>query len=636
MICLLFMVDIGSLDLGTIMMSGNEAIARGALEAGVRFCTAYPGTPSTEIMEALIAVSEAQGIYTEWSTNEKVALEAAAGASWMGVPALCSMKSLGLNVAADFLLNVNLSGTGPGGLVIVVCDDPQGHSSSNEQDSRFYAKSAYLPLIEPSTCQDAKDVIPFAYDISQRYGVPVIVRSTTRLSHSRALVHTGKLEKSTSKLKQTLPEGLYNVPHPDRRHQELDEKRSEIHREFEASLFNSVRAGVDSDTVIIASGVGYRYALEAIELLGVTSVDIVKLVTTYPMPLIPLLDWTRDKKRVLFIEEVDPFVEEQALALFAELELADSNFPTSFHGKRDGTVPFSGELNTDIAMRAVARIVEISNEVQEDDKQEERKKAKSLLIPRPLTFCAGCTHRNVYWAIKKIKKRMKENILVAGDIGCYSLGVFYDVTMETMQAMGSGIGVGNGLGQLHKFGMNSKVIAVAGDSTFFHSCIPALVNARHKNANLTFLVLDNKTTAMTGFQTHPGAKHGIENDTSVSIRKIVDAIDPDLLVDVDGTDIDELTNVIQSAVGAEGLKVVLIDSICRLEEKTRPAFEVFIDDEKCQGSKCKICVSDFRCTALSWDTERDRATIIEHTCIHCGACIAVCPHGAIQGRDLDE
>ncbi|MGY5875055.1 MAG: thiamine pyrophosphate-dependent enzyme [Candidatus Thorarchaeota archaeon] len=626
------MVEIGNPKLGAVMMSGNEAMARGALEAGVRFCTAYPGTPSTEIMESLIAASDQWKIYTEWSTNEKVALEAAVGASWMGIPALCSMKSLGLNVAADFLLNINLSGTGPGGLVIIVCDDPQGHSSSNEQDSRFYAKAAYLPLIEPSSCQDAKDVIPFAFAISQRYEVPVIVRSTTRLSHSRALVQTGKLTKRVEGSRQALPERLYNVPHPHRKHQELDAKMSEIHREFEQSEFNSVKEGVDSETVIIASGVGYRYVLEALDLLDIKSVDAVKLVTTYPEPQKSMLKWTRDKKRILFVEEVDPFIEDQILALFAEFELSGP----AFYGKRTGAVPFSGELNTDIVMRAVACAAEVDNDNTENGKQEEREKAKSLLIPRPLTFCAGCTHRNVYWAIKKVKKRIKENILVAGDIGCYSLGVFYDETMETMQAMGSGIGVANGLGQLHRYGLNSKVIAVAGDSTFFHSCIPALVNARHKNANLTFLVLDNKTTAMTGFQAHPGAKQGIRNDTMVSIRSIVEAIGPDLLVEVDGTEIQEITKAIQSAIETGGLKVILIDSVCRLEDKTRSSVEVFVDDEKCQGSKCKICVSDFGCTALSWDLEKDRATIITHTCVHCGACIAVCPHGAIEGRNLDE
>ncbi|MHA1576895.1 MAG: thiamine pyrophosphate-dependent enzyme, partial [Candidatus Thorarchaeota archaeon] len=226
-----------------ILMSGNEALAQGALEAGIGFCASYPGTPSTEIATTLMKEASKHDIHVEWSTNEKVALEACAGASWLGVPSLCTMKSLGLNVAADFLLNVNLSGTGPGGLVLIVCDDPRGHSSSNEQDSRFYAKAALLPLLEPSSCQMAKDVVPYAFELSRKHQIPVLIRSITRLSHSRALVEVGEIPKREWSVSEKLPKNLYNIPNPHLKHSELDETMGNVVSEFETSQLNTLRKG---------------------------------------------------------------------------------------------------------------------------------------------------------------------------------------------------------------------------------------------------------------------------------------------------------------------------------------------------------------------------------------------------------
>ncbi len=617
------------------LLSGNEAIAYGAMEAGVAFCTSYPGTPSTEIMETLMVNAEAFALYTEWSTNEKVALEASAGASWMGIPSICSMKSLGLNVAADFLLNLNLSGSGPGGLVIVVCDDPRGHSSSNEQDSRFYAKAAKLPLIEPTDCQEAKDVMPFAFELSRRHQIPIIVRSTTRLSHSRGLVRLGDIEKHKIQANPSIPDNLFNVPNPHIKHKDLDEKLGDVLREFENSEFNSCSEEDGSNLIIIASGIGYRYAMEAIEILGINSTRVVKIVTTYPLPEKIIQDWWNGNKKILFIEEIDPFVEEQVLAIFAEFEWLNSvKEPVEFYGKRNGFVPFYGELNTDIVVDSIAKVLDIQMPFR-DDVGNARKEAKDLLIERPLTFCAGCTHRNVYYAIKRVKHRLKDKIIVAGDIGCYSLGVFYDQTMDTMQAMGSGIGVATGLGQLQRFDQDNKILAVAGDSTFYHSCIPGLINARHKNADLTFLILDNSTTAMTGFQEHPGSATQSKNSKIVSIAKIVKAIEPDLFEEVNSEEIDSLIDSIHRAVDQPGLKVLHLKGICRLEAARSESIirKVEIDTGNCKGSTCKICVSDFGCTGLRWINEDDRPEIVDHICIHCGACISVCPNNAIRREE---
>ena len=618
------------------ILSGNEAIARGAIESRIGFCASYPGTPSTEITSTLMREAERYNIYTEWSVNEKVALEAAAAASWAGIPALCSMKSLGLNVAADFLLNLNLSGSGPGGLVIVVCDDPRGHSSSNEQDSRFYAKAAYLPLIEPTTSQEAKNMIPIAFDISQRYQLPVLVRSTTRLSHSRMIVEVFEVEDEKQPHIQEIPDQLYNIPNPHLRHKELDDKRAKIAEDFEQLSINTMKNSNAPDTLIIATGVAYLYAIEAVELLNLSSVAVAKLVTTNPIPQKTVLGWLNGIRNVLFVEEVDPYVEDAILSLYAEFELCDEKSESiHFYGKRDGNIPFYGELNTDLVMKALQRILRLDPVDKQNLDSKTLDEAKALLIPRPLTFCAGCTHRNAYWAIQKVKKRIGDNLIVTGDIGCYSLGVFYNNSMNTMQAMGSGIGTACGLGQLDKFGFDKKVVAVAGDSTFFHACLPGLINARHHNANLTFIILDNATTAMTGFQTHPGSRTQHAGLHKVNIEDIILSIKPDFYSKGDATNISSLIDLIHSTVLKEGLKILLVDGICRLEERKRlESYDdkpiITIDTELCKGESCSICTCKFGCLALSWNNVTGFPEIIQDQCVRCGACVAVCPHNALK------
>jgi len=604
------------------IMSGNEAIARGALEAGVGFCASYPGTPSTEIATSLFKAAAECDIHIEWSTNEKVALEAAAAASWVGIPALCSMKSLGLNVASDFLLNLNLSGSGKGGLIIVVCDDPRGHSSSNEQDSRFYAKAAQIPLLEPSTYQEAKDVTKEAFRISRKYEIPIIVRCTTRLSHSRGLVRLGKVTNKKKKT-QALQEKLYNVPSPHLRHRDLLEKMKKVAEVFEQFPFNVSTNVKEMKLLVISSGISSLYTAEAVQSLSPDKIGHLNLAATYPLPRKTIIDMLQRVDRVLFVEENDPFLEDEIRSLSAELE--DTPY---FYGKRTGHIPPYGEMNTDIVLTALAKLTGQEGSVKHIDHSSD------LLVERPLTFCAGCTHRNFYWAVRTVKKRMSGKLVVAGDIGCYSLGVFYDEAMDTMHAMGSGIGVGSGLGQLQRFGFDSKVITVAGDSTFFHACLPGLINARHKNADLTFVILDNATTAMTGFQVHPGSSDQDEGLRRVRIDNLVNGIEPDFFSTGDATDIKSLTDLLHSTVKKDGLKVLLLDSVCRLEEvKRKPGFvgatPVKIDRSLCKGEKCKICARDFGCPALSWDPDANYPIVLHHACVQCGACIAVCPHNAI-------
>ncbi|TFG12272.1 indolepyruvate ferredoxin oxidoreductase [Candidatus Thorarchaeota archaeon] len=611
-----------------MMLSGNEAIARGALEAGIGFCASYPGTPSTEITSTLMKSSADENLYVEWSINEKVALEACAGVSWMGVPAICPMKSLGLNVAADFLLNLNLSGTGEGGLVVVVCDDPRGHSSSNEQDSRFYSKASYLPLLEPTGFQQAKDVIPFAFELSRKYEIPVLVRSTTRLSHSRGIVRLGELPDISWELSDELPSSLYNVPKPHLRHRDLLNKLERISDDFTKSKWNIIEDVRDADVSIIASGICRSYAKEAIR-ISETDASLLSLVTTHPLPASFIREYLLDSNQALVIEEVDPFIEDAILRHSKSMKKVD------IHGKRNGVLPLYGEMDADKILLSMSKIGLIERASDKRD-QKAVKKALNALIPRPLTFCPGCTHRNVFWAIRQVRKRFSGKLVVAGDIGCYSLGVFYGDSMNTMQAMGSGIGTANGLGQLHRFGIDSKVIAVAGDSTFFHACIPALINARHKGADATFLILDNSSTAMTGFQPHPGILTRDEDHRRVTIASVVNGIGVDLLEIVDSNDISLLIDSIHNAVQKPGIKVLITKGVCRLEEgRTQGIYDdlpkVRINKKKCRGDSCRLCVSGFGCVALAWDDEKGYPKILDDLCIRCGACVFVCPHDAIEG-----
>ncbi|MBD3407809.1 MAG: hypothetical protein GF411_16945 [Candidatus Lokiarchaeota archaeon] len=606
------------------LMSGNIAFARGSISAGIGFCTGYPGTPSTEIIETLMLYQSKTNNIIEWAVNEKVALEAAAGASWMGIPSVCVMKSLGLNVASDFLLNLNLSGTGTGGLVIIVCDDPKGHSSSNEQDSRFYAKAANIPLLEPSTPQEAYDVMDFALKLSQDFQIPVLIRSTTRLSHSSALVKTENISSGKWIAHQNLPKGLYNVPHPDLRHLDLLGRIEKIREQFNSFTLNTIP--IDwNDIVIISTGVCQKYVEEA-QLYIEEAVSLLGLVTTFPLPDKLVRQALEEAKTIIFFEETDSFVEDEFRAI-----ASTQDHTCRIEGKRTNLVPAHGEMNVDVVLESLREFVTL---MKQPTMPEGIHDAEKHLISRPLTFCAGCTHRNVFYALSRVRKRLKGNLIVTGDIGCYSLGVFYNDVLESMQAMGSGIGTASGIGQLSKFGLESKVVSVAGDSTFFHACIPALIDARHHNADLTFLILNNATTAMTGFQSHPGSMKIGEMKHMVRIPDIVQSIKPDVFTRIDSTDVSQLTDLIYSTIKESGLKVLLLDGVCRLEEKRRQkqgdASRIIVKSELCRGTDCKICVRDYGCTAITWNKQTEKAEILQYQCVRCGSCISVCPHGAIE------
>ncbi|MHC1585350.1 MAG: thiamine pyrophosphate-dependent enzyme [Candidatus Syntropharchaeia archaeon] len=609
-----------------LLMMGNEAIARGAIEAGVDFCSGYPGTPSSEILEALSSVAEKLGFYAEWSTNEMVALESACGASFSGLRALCTMKSQGVNVCSDFIFTSNLSGS-KGGFVLVVCDDPSALSSVNEEDTRNYARFADLPLFEPSSVQEAKEMTSAAFDLSEELGVLCVVRSVTRISHSRSGVVLGDIRRRERCAEFDVSKpfltgvGAVSVDKHATLHRKL-EKAREI---FEKSKFNAYY-GPESDFIIITSGSGWFYSREALEMTGL-DVGILKLGTTWPLPERFVSDHLSHAKEVLFVEEVDPFIEENVKILCAEL-----GYKIKFYGRRTKEFDPFGEMNVAKVIEALKKAGKTDYILRNEEYARKARKTVESLPARELAFCPGCPHRASFWAIKTALNLDGRNGFVAGDIGCYTLGMlptgFYQ--SKTSHCMGAGIGLTSGF----RF-LNQPVIAVAGDSTFFHACIPGLINARYNHANVLYVILDNGATAMTGFQPHPGTGINAMGKEApvIDIKKVCEGIGVEVRI-CDPFNIEESVKHVFEMLQSEGVKVLIFRRACALVEAKRgkKRKNVWVDQEKCIGDNCgcvRFCSRVFNCPGIIWDDVARKARIDEAVCSGCGLCADLCPGGAI-------
>ncbi|MEW6529351.1 MAG: thiamine pyrophosphate-dependent enzyme [Thermodesulfobacteriota bacterium] len=618
-----------------VLLMGNEAIARGALEAGISVAAAYPGNPSSEIIESLSKVAKELGIYVEWSVNEKVALEVAAAAAASGLNAIVAMKQNGMNVASDFLLNLNLSGI-RGGLVLVACDDPSGISSTNEQDSRVFAKLADLPLLEPATFHDAKDMVREAFALSRAIENVVIVRSVTRISHARGNVVLGPLPETrpapyfdTTRPLAAMP---VSVTHP-RIHQRLKQAAETL----ADSRFNTYQGPDKPELLILACGAASLFAREAVSYLGLDSrVGLATIGTTWPLPEAFLLKHLGNAGRVLFLEEVDPVLENNVKELYAD---NNADLPrVRFLGKRSGDVPDTGELTPGLVIRILANLMGATiPEVPSDFGVAAKEAVESFAPSRSLAFCAGCPHRASFWAIKKALALDGRDGVVFGDIGCYALAYmatgFYQ--SKTLHAMGSGAGMAAGFGKLAKFGSTQPAIAVCGDSTFYHAAIPALINGVHHRSDFLLILLDNSATAMTGFQPHPGrpvdamghdAPQVLLEDVCRSLGAKTVVKDPFALEDAAMT--------IYELLQEKGPRCLVLRQECALVRakkgpKRQPAT---VDPEKCIGEDCgcnRLCTRVFRCPGLNWDATVGKTKIDEAICTGCGVCADVCPRGAI-------
>jgi indolepyruvate ferredoxin oxidoreductase alpha subunit len=628
---------------------GNEAIARGALEAGVKVAAGYPGTPSSEIIENLASVSADRNLYVEWSVNEKVAMEVTAAASFAGLRSLCVMKQNGVNVASDFLLHLAGSGT-RGGIVIVPCDDPGALSSANEGESRHFARLVEIPLLEPGDFQEAKDIIKWAFELSEEVRNPVMVRSVTRLSHASGNVTFGDLPipDATAYFKHDGPpldpmQGVMLSYPVAIKHQRQQQKLQQAIKRFEQSPFNTYSGPQDPGLLVIASSACYLYCKEAIHLLGVNKrVGLLKLGTTWPLPARLIERHLTGCEKILVVEEVLPFLEEEVKILAAEL--ARKIGIKTFYGKKDGSLPMVGELNPDLVVAALSNILGVNYEaVPEIYAGRAAELARAAAPVRDLTFCPGCPHRASFWSIHSALQLDNRQGFVCGDIGCYSLAMLPSgySTLKTLHSMGSGTGLASGFGKLDRYGMAQPAVAVSGDSTFFHAVLPALVNAVHNNSNFLLVVLDNSGTAMTGFQSHPGLPTDAAGNMApgIDIPTVCEAIGAKVVV-CDPFDLQQTQQtMLRLLEDKDSVSVLVLKQICALspEKKAKKTYEMKVEQTICLGENCgcnRLCTRVFKCPGLNWDKDKHVSRIDEVICAGCGVCASICPAGAITKQEV--
>ena len=591
------------------ILSGNEAIARGAWEAGVRLAAAYPGTPSTEILEAVAGYKD---IYSEWSPNEKVAMEVGLGASMAGARALVCMKHVGVNVAADPLFTASYTGV-KGGLVLVTADDPAMHSSQNEQDNRNYAKFAKLPLVEPADSAEAKDFLKIAFELSERFDTPVLFRTTTRIAHSKSLVELGDrpalapitiFEKATDKYTM-LPSNAI------KRHPIVEQRLLDLAEYAETTLLNQVDMG-DSRVGIIASGAAYQYAREAF-----SQASFLKLGLTYPLPAGLIADFRESVEKLYVVEELDPFLEELIELMGIRVD-----------GGKD-MLPLCGEFDPGLIARALAAddvpgvttdLIPVPRPVDDD------------LPNRPPTLCPGCSHRGVFTVLKKLK------VFVSGDIGCYTLGALPPFeAMNSCVCMGASISIAHGMGQVTappaegaKLDLRAKSVAVIGDSTFFHSGLTPLLDIAYNGGRTLTIILDNRTTGMTGGQENPGTGKTLMGRPApvADIPTICRGFGINRVIEIDPLDMTEVERVLREELAANEASVVIAKSPCVLEYKIKRE-PWSVDADLCNG--CKRCLQA-GCIALSLinDAEGGRKVrILADQCNGCGICAQLCRFEAI-------
>lgn len=631
------------------LLMGNEAIARGALEAGVSVAAGYPGTPSSEIIENLAKVAKERHLYVEWSANEKVAMEVVAAASFAGLRSLCVMKQNGVNVASDFLLHLAGSGT-RAGMVLVVCDDPGALSSVNEGESRHFARLVEIPLLEPGDFQEAGDMIKWAFELSEEIRNVVMVRSVTRLSHASGSVVLGDLPETTPHAFFKYDgfildpmEGIVSSAPVEYKHGPQQEKLKQAVAIFEESPFNTYQGPDSPELLVITSSACHLYSKEAIHLLGVKNrVGLLKLGTTWPLPPNLMEKYMGSTDKIIIVEEVIPFLEENVKILAAEL--ASKIGTKTFFGKKNSFIPSVGELNPDIIIAAFSKILGIEYQgAPKDYTQKVQELAISGAPTRDLTFCPGCPHRASFWSIHNALEMDNRQGFVCGDIGCYTMAVFPTGfgALKTVHSMGSGIGVASGFGKLGQFGMDQPVLAVCGDSTFYHAVLPALVNAIHHQSGITLVVLDNSGTAMTGFQPHPGLPVDAAGNEvpGIDIARVCEAMGANVRIcdpfDLEGTQ----RTLFELLESKDGVKVLVLKKLCALspERKAKKDYEMSVDHTVCLGENCgcnRLCTRIFRCPGLIWDKVKAVAEIDDVICIGCGVCASICPSGAIRRKEV--
>ena len=609
---------------------GNEAAVRGVIEAGVSIAATYPGTPSSEIGNVLSVLAKDANIYFEFSTNEKVAMEVAATAAASGLRSFTFMKHVGMNVASDSFMTTAYSGV-KGGMVILSADDPSLFSSQNEQDTRNYARLANVPILEPSNCQEVKDMVKYAFDLSEQFNIPVIVRTTTRVSHMRGVVEFGDVRDNSSNNDNHWKRGHFDkdpskfVPVPafaGEMHVRLWDKIHKIEEVTNKSdLNNEFNFANDKKYGLIASSSAYNYAYDVVK-FNELDVDILKLGFSYPFPQEKVAEFLRDLDEVFVVEEVDPIIEKDTLTT-----IGAKNLNVAVHGKLDGTFPLYHEFNSDVVADGLNKVLNF----KEDNSVKYSSSLENLQedIPsRAPVLCAGCPHRAMYYginiAIEELGLKPKD-VVFASDIGCYTLGINppYNAA-DYLLSMGSSVGDGCGF----SVSTDQKVASFIGDSTFFHSGISPLINAVHNKHNFVLTVLDNRITAMTGGQPNPGIPVDGMGDEApeVSIRKLALACGCDYVRVINPFNLDQVVKTYKEAFERDDTAVIISKAPCTLIKGLTKKPPVDIIESNC--NKCDKCVNELACPAIS---KIDGNIVIDKSqCDGCNVCIQVCKYGALQ------
>ena len=603
------------------LLMGNEAIAMGAIQAGVNLVAGYPGTPSTEILET-VAKEKDESIYVEWSVNEKAALEVAAGAAYAGARALVTMKQVGLNVASDPLMSLAYVGV-KGGLVIVSADDPGPMSSQTEQDTRTFAAFAKIPVFDPSSPEEAYEMVQYAFSISETYNTPVLLRPTTRVCHGCA-----SMEIDRTKRYKNIPEGFVKdtnrfVIFPRTsylNHLKIEERNPKIGDLFSHYKGNKHETYGNEKILgkrlgIATGGISYAYTKEAIEIYGYNqnNFELLKIGTPFPFPERLALEFLKQVDQVLCIEELDPVIERELVYLCGKYHLQ-----VEIHGKVDQTVQTAGENTVESVRLLLADLFENERPAELTTKDYEY---PDLPI-RPPVLCAGCPHRASFYAVKQAMKNGKKAVF-SGDIGCYTLGNAKPLNMvDTCLCMGADVTIAQGL---HRIEPDTLHFSFIGDSTFFASGMTGVVNAVYNQTDIILIVLDNSTTAMTGHQPHPGTGKTMMGDVTakVSIEKILEAMGVTYLATVDPFHQSEAIKAVSEASGLKGVKAIIFKSPCIAVSKPQACFT--INEEKC--ILCKKCINDLGCPAII--IQDNKVKIEPSLCYGCTLCAQICPTKAI-------
>lgn len=600
-------------------LMGNQAIALGALAAGVRLVAGYPGTPSTEVLET-VAKNRQENTYVEWSVNEKSAMEVGAGAAYTGARTMVTMKQVGLNVAADPLMSLEYIGV-KGGMVILVADDPGPISSQTEQDTRHFARFSKLPCFDPSTVQEAYDMVQEAFEYSEKYGTPVFFRSTTRVSHGYASIQV----KDVEEYKNVEPEGFVKdtkrwVIFPKlsyQAHINIEARNEELAKVFSQYKRNLLIPAEDDckelKKGIATGGFNYTYVTEAMANLG--QLRELKVSTPHPFPEQLAVEFLTGLEEVLCIEELDPVIERELIYIAGKYHL-----PVKILGKLSHHVKNSGENTRDSVLADIAAFM--GRQLPEQGENGQAVPAPELPV-RPPVLCAGCPHRASFYAVKKAMQGRKT--IFCGDIGCYTMGNAMPLDMvDTCLCMGAGLGIAQGVGHIEP---DTSCFAFVGDSTFFAAAIPGVVNAVYNQAEMTLVVLDNSTTAMTGHQPHPGTGHTMMGEVvaKVNIEAVLQGIGVTAVETVNPLDLDKSIEVVRKMAGLPGVKAIIFKYPCIAI--TKPEGKMAVDIDKCVG--CRKCIREIGCPGLI--IKDGQVTIDESLCTGCGLCSQICPFEAIGG-----